>query len=102
MHHSLMHNRRARPTLRLLTEDLGTGWQSPTPRRLLADGRYDALHPLSELPHPIITKATQSFGANADDNFVGPITSSTNLPLMEIKTGQWRGGVWEDPTTGVR
>jgi hypothetical protein len=69
---------------------------------LLADGRYDALHPLSELPHPIITKATQSFGANADDNFVGPITSSTNLPLMEIKTGQWRGGVWEDPTTGVR
>ncbi len=35
------------------------------------------------------------------DNCEGRITSSTQLPLYEIKVGQWRGGVWRDPKTGV-
>jgi hypothetical protein len=97
-----VHSRRARPTLRLLTEDLTAGWNSPLPLRLLADGRYESLHPLSELPHAIIAKATQSFGLDAaTDNYVGPIVSSTKLRLLEIKIAQWRGGVWEDPATGV-
>lgn len=72
------------------------------PRRLLNDGAHDELHPISELPHPIIAKATESFGANeADDNFVGSIGSSTKLRLLEIKQSQWRGGVWIDEETGV-
>src|SRR5271155_1337980 len=97
-----MHSRRARPTLRLIREDLTVGWESPRPLRLLADGNPDALHPLSELPHPIIAKATESFGPDAaNDGYVGPILASTRLRLMEIKTGQWRGGVWKDPGTGV-
>lgn len=97
-----MHSRRARPTLRLIAEDLTAGWESPLPLRLLADGNYESLHPLSELPHPIIAKATDSFGLEAaSDNFVGPIASSTKLRLLEIKIAQWRGGVWEDPETGV-
>lgn len=97
-----MHHRRARPTLRLLREDLTAGWDSPRPLRLLAEGNSDELHPLSELPHPIIAKAVESFGADpGDDNFVGPIASSTELRLREIKIAQWRGGVWEDPDTGV-
>jgi hypothetical protein len=97
-----MHSRRARPTLRLIEEDLTVGWETPRPLRLLADGDPDALHPLSELPHPVIAKATESFGSNAaNDNHVGPITASTQLRLMEIKIGQWRGGVWKDPDTGV-
>lgn len=97
-----MHSRRARPTLRLLTEDLTAGWGSPYPLRLLTEASYEALHPLSELPHPIITKAAESFGLNpGDDNFVGPIASSTKLRLKEIKIAQWRGGVWEDSNTGV-
>src|SRR6185437_12319775 len=94
--------RRARPTLRLIQEDLTAGWESPQPRRLLAEGIPDALHPLSELPHPIVTKAMESFGPEAaNDNHVGPIAASTQLRLMEVKTGQWRGGVWKDPGTGV-
>lgn len=98
-----MHNRRARPTLRVLQEDLTSGWDSPLPLRLLADGDLAGLHPLSELPHPIIAKAVESFGAEpANDNFVGPIATSTRLRLLEIKNSQWRGGVWEDPDTGVR
>jgi hypothetical protein len=58
---------------------------------------FTSLHPLSALPHPIISKAVSSFGDDpADDNYVGPIASSTKMPLLEIKVGQWRGGVWHD------
>lgn len=32
---------------------------------------------------------------------MGLIASSTQLLLYEIKVGQWRGGVWRDPKTGV-
>lgn len=86
----------------MLAEDLTAGWESPSPLRLLADGIYESLHPLSELPHPIIAKATGSFGlVAANDNFVGPIASSTKLRLLEIKIAQWRGGVWKDAETGV-
>jgi hypothetical protein len=68
----------------------------------LADGHLGELHPLSELPHPIIAKAVDSFGASAaDDNYVGPIASATRLRLLEIKNSQWRGGVWEDPESRV-
>ncbi len=97
-----MHNRRARPTLRVLHEDLTAEWDSPHPRRALADRRLDELHPLSELPHPIVAKAVDSFGSvAADDNYVGAIASATQLHLLEIKNSQWRGGVWQDPTSGV-
>lgn len=97
-----VHHRRARPTLRVLRQDLTSGWESAQPQRALADNRLTDLHPLSELPHPIIGKAANSFGADpAEDNFVGPIASSTHLRLLEIKQSQWRGGVWEDPVTQV-
>jgi dihydrofolate reductase len=67
-----VHSRRARPTIRLLREDLADGWESLGPLRSLASADHDALHPVSELPHPIITKAAESFGIHAaDDNFVG-------------------------------
>ncbi|MDX2970867.1 DUF3039 domain-containing protein [Kribbella solani] len=101
-HHWLVHSRRARPTLRVLVEDLTSNWASPHAPRELAKGEYDNLHPLSELPHPIIAKAAESFGSDAsNDNYVGQIASSTALRLLEIKNSQWRGGVWEEPETGV-
>ena len=97
-----MHSRRARPTLRLLVEDLTADWASPYPRRVLTSGSFEDLHPLSELPHPIVAKAADSFRHDGDtDTFVGSIASSTTVPLMEIKAGQWRGGVWRDDTSGV-
>lgn len=99
---SSVHSRRARPTIRVLVEDLQDGWASPYPRRKLAEADYDELHPLSELPHPIIAKAAETFGmVAAADHPAGPIASSTQLRLMEIKVAQWRGGVWVDPETGV-
>jgi hypothetical protein len=97
-----MHNRRARPTLRVLEEDLISDWGSARPRRLLADREYAGLHPLSELPHPIVTKAVDSFGTDPDsDNHAGAIKSSVEIPLLEIKNSQWRGGVWKDADNGV-
>lgn len=98
-----MHNRRARPTLRVLSEDLTSDWTSAQVRRELLAGNYTAQHPMSELPHPIIAKAVESFGPDpAMDNYVGPIASSTRVRLLEIKHSQWRGGVWEDGESGVR
>lgn len=97
-----MHDRRARPTIRVLKEDLTTGWNSPLPQRQLAAGKYQELHPLTCLPHPIIAKAARCFGSDAAaDNHEGPIASSTNVPLLEIKQSQWRGGIWEDGERGV-
>lgn len=87
----------------MLKEDLTSGWDSPVPQRRIAAGQHSELHPLSELPHPIIAKATESFGPDAaHDNYVGPIASATQLRLLEIKQSQWRGGVWQDTETGVR
>lgn len=71
-------------------------------KRALGDNRIADLHPLSELPHPIIEKAVQSFGSrSADDKHEGKIRSSDSIPLLEIRQSQWRGGVWIDPETGV-
>lgn len=97
-----MHSRRARPTLRVLREDLTSDWKSPHPLRALKQERLLDLHPLSELPHPIIRKAAECLGAHSNsDNFKGPIESATALRLLEIKESQWRGGVWQDPASGV-
>lgn len=86
----------------MLREDLSADWDSPYPQRSLAQGRINELHPLSELGHPIIAKARESFGTDpASDNFVGPIASSTEMRLLEIKASQWRGGIWVDDETGV-
>ncbi len=97
-----MHSRRARPTLRLLREDLTSQWDNPSFQRALDDGRLEDLHPLSELPHPIVKKAAESFGENPhDDNFVMPIKGISDPKLLEIKNTQWRGGVWHDPVHNV-
>ncbi|MDR2566089.1 MAG: DUF3039 domain-containing protein [Bifidobacteriaceae bacterium] len=100
----MVHNRRARPTIRVLADDLTADWESPHARRVLEQGSYQELHPLSELKHPIIAKARETFGSDpANDNAThGYVKSSTTLPLWEIRASQWRGGVWEDRRTGVR
>lgn len=85
-----------------MKEDLTSDWGSPLPQRWIAADEHSELHPLSELPHPIIAKATEAFGqVAADDNFVGPIASATKVRLLEVKQSQWRGGVWKDDETGV-
>jgi hypothetical protein len=97
-----VESRRARPTLRVLQDDLRAGWESQHAQPRAGVGGLDPLSPLSELPHPIIQKALESFGDDPQrDNYVGRIRSSTHFALFEIKSGQWRGGVWIDPDTGV-
>lgn len=97
-----MYLRRARPTRRLLDEDLGHNWGSVEQIRSFKEGGVDYLHPLSEISHPIISKALSCFGDNPEnDNFVGPIQSVKELHLKEIKSSNWRGGVWHDEDNDV-
>lgn len=65
--------------------------------RALEAGEVTAVQPLSALRHPILQKASASFGDNpAQDTYVGPIASVSSEVLLEIKHGQWRAGVWID------
>ncbi len=97
-----MYHRHARPTLRLLREDLRDGWNTPAPRRLLQDGELESLHPLADLDHPIVRRAATAIKSRpSDDQVEGYIRSTGDCRLMEIKTGQWRGALWEDLQTGV-
>jgi hypothetical protein len=97
-----MHHRRARPTLRVLREQLRTDWEDPSPLRSLDDGLLEDLHPLSELPHPLIRKAVQTFGDDSSqDSPQGIIECTRPSTFYEIRMSQWRGAVWRDPATGV-
>lgn len=97
-----MYRRRARPTLRVLTEDLTSDWKGGGPRRWIDQGAHRDLLPLSELAHPLIAKAVGVFGDEPQqDSPEGRITSSTLYPSWEIKAAQWRGAVWCDESTGV-
>ena len=97
-----MIHRRARPTLRVLQKDLISGWSEPWPQRAIAKKEYESLSPLSDLPHPLVLKAASSFNEDpSQDSFVGLIACSKKIRLLEIKAGQWRGGVWEDPESGI-
>ncbi|GMA18682.1 hypothetical protein [Arsenicicoccus piscis] len=94
-----MQSRQARPTLRVLREDLGSGWTDPFPQRLLSSGGdLQNLMPLSALPHPLVRKAAECFADGGGlDTSEGPIRSApAAFPLSEIKVNQWRGGVWRD------
>ena len=91
-----MKNLRARPTLRLLSEDIN------------ADGRFSDLvsqlrkdpaasRSVWDIEHPIIRKAGQCFGDDpAKDNPDGIIKSVTEYDLYKVRTSEWRGGVWKD------
>ncbi|SDT69674.1 Protein of unknown function [Actinoplanes derwentensis] len=86
----------------MLQDDLRDGWKSHHPQPGPGVGGLDPLSPLSELPHPIIQKARECFGDDPQqDNFVGPVKSCTRFTLLEIKSGQWRGGIWIDSGTGT-
>jgi len=84
--------RRGRPTVRVLREDLGMP---------IVVHNLDARSPLSEIDHPIVRKAAEAFGAvPTQDRYDGRVKSSDTIPLLEIRTSQWRGGVWIDHSTG--
>ncbi|MFD3509763.1 DUF3039 domain-containing protein [Nocardia sp. NPDC058666] len=96
-------HRRARPTVRVLAEDLFTDWTEPHAMRAVVDGRWRDLHPLSELPHPLLRKAAQLYGPDpAHDPPPRLIACSGDLKLQELRNAQWRAGLWTDPETGVR
>ena len=89
--------RTARPTLRVIREDLHDGWHNSYARRAIEREDFDAVMPLTSLEHPLLAKAAEAFGEDPKaDTPVGPIASVTSRALQEVKAGQWRAGVWVD------
>lgn len=54
------------------------------------------LHPFSELPHPLVTKAAQSFGGPDGTSYLEKVKTVERVVLWEVRAGQWRGAVYQD------
>lgn len=99
----MRHAKTARPTLRLLKEDLPERWTDVNDRRAAFAGHWNDLHPFASVGHPVIAKCAEYLGDDpSDDMTTQVIACSGNLRLTEVGAGQWRAGVWTDPDTGVR
>lgn len=95
------HDPRARPTIAVL-RDLKDGWAGPWVRRKIEQQQWEELRPLAELTHPILVKAREVMGSDPGlDHPRGRIECSGDLALAEVRSGQWRAGVWTDGD-GVR
>lgn len=98
-----MHDKTARPTIRLLQEDLNDGWAKSYERRAASKGQWNDIHPFSAVEHPIVAKCADSLTDDpSSDGTMQLIVSSGSLRLLEVRMSQWRAGVWTDPGTGVR
>jgi len=65
--------------------------------------RWHDLHPLAELDHPIIRKASATLGPDTTGaGNLSPISCAASIPLYELRMSQWRAAVWVDPDSGVR
>lgn len=94
-----MTRRTARPTLRVVREDLDDDheWGNLYPKRAVESDDPQRALPLTELDHPILLKAADCFGEDPlRDNPVGTIAAARSERLYEIKVNQWRAGVWID------
>lgn len=90
------HDPTARPTLQVL-RSLHDGWEDKFQQRAVQDGRYDSLHPFAALRHPILRKCAQELNSDpARDGEKKTIRVSGPLHLLEIRSSQWRAGVWTD------
>lgn len=95
------HDRTARPTIRVLKE-LASGWESVHQRRAVESGNWGTLHPLVDLRHPILRKCADELGDDPSrDRAERFVRASGSLRLIEVRSSQWRAGVWTDDE-GVR
>jgi len=86
----------ARPTLRCLRQDLSEDWDDARQRAAL-DDEPAALPPFHKLAHPVVRHAASVYDGTADtDAQREGITGLTNPMWLKLKTGRWRGAVWED------
>lgn len=92
-----------RPTQRCLSDCLDDGWGDVTHQRLTRSAPLEGVYlpPLSELDHPIVRHAAQMFSGNSSsDGAKESISGLFDPPFWKVKTGRWRGAVWEDDATG--
>lgn len=92
-----MTHRTARPTLRVVREDLSNGWGNAYPQGAVERGEPNEALPLTSLDHPALSKAAECFGEDpAQDSPVGAIRAATSERFHEVKVNQWRAAVWID------
>lgn len=86
----------ARPTLRCLRQDLTEDWNDTQQRGALNDVPI-ALPSFDQLDHPVVRHAAGVFNGKPDtDAQREGITGLTNPMWLKLKTGRWRGAIWED------
>jgi hypothetical protein len=92
-----MTRRTARPTLRVLRDDLDGDWGNRYALHAIERNRpIDAL-PLTSLDHPILSKAAECFGEDpGQDSPEGLIRALVDERFYEVKVNQWRAAVWID------
>lgn len=94
--HTVRMPQPARPTLRCLREDLTEDWNDIRQRAALNDEPI-ALPPFHDLDHPVVRHAASVYNGKLDtDAQREGITGLTNPMWLKLKTGRWRGAVWED------
>lgn len=96
---AVQHDTTARPTLRLLGA-LTEGWTDTYQARAIKEHRWADIQPLSHLSHPLLEKCHTVLGT--DGEATQAIACSGDLRLAEVRTSQWRGGVWTDHTDGTQ
>lgn len=94
-------NTPARPTLRCIREDLASDWQDHADQLLTDNPDITCLKALHALRHPVIQKAVEAFPVLGESDCVREgISGLVNPMFWKLKTGRWRGAVFEDPDTG--
>ena len=63
-------------------------------RRAIDEERWQDIQPLSHLSHPILVKSREVTETTSHHRTIG---CSGDLRLAEIRSSQWRAGVWTDP-----
>lgn len=86
----------ARPTFRCLEDDLVSGWPSAEYLRLVRVG-LDGPPPISELDHPLIRHAVDTFGEVSEDIRRETISGLSDPKFYKLKSGRWRGAIYVDP-----
>ena len=91
----------ARPTLHTLRRLAGLGaWDNVDHQRMIL--ARDITVPVWQLQHPAIKKAAEEFAGDvlATEGSHKYVSGLSNPRWLAIKTQQFRGAIWEDPTTG--
>jgi hypothetical protein len=84
-----------RPTIRCVLEDLLDEGSNGALREAFRTAQWsDTLLPLRQLEHPVLTRANELASDSAMHR--EPVKCITDRDCVKVKTGEWRGALWQD------